>query len=102
LSEGPLYDVGDHVKKTGGDYRFDGIVVAAFYKLSGLRYRYVVEDPRGLLFIFAGGQLELVEKAASFAARKAHAAENVAAAHERTHFPRRPRLADSIDVELPQ
>jgi hypothetical protein len=49
--------VGDRVKKVSGDYTFEGVVVAAFAKKSGA-VRYVVEDDRGLLFIFNGGQLE--------------------------------------------
>lgn len=49
---------GDDVIKAGGDYRFEGVVVATFAKRSGA-VRYVVEDDRGLLFIFNGGQLEL-------------------------------------------
>ena len=44
--------VGDKVHKLGGDYRFEGIVVAAFKKLSGAE-RYVVEDDRGVLHIFS-------------------------------------------------
>lgn len=42
--------VGDRVSKVGGDYRFDGHVVAVFVKLSGA-VRIVVEDDRGVLFI---------------------------------------------------
>lgn len=45
-----VFDVGDKVAKVGGDYRFDGVVVAVFRKLSGLS-RIVVEDDRGTLFI---------------------------------------------------
>ncbi len=45
------FEVGDPVQKVGGDYSFEGIVVAAFKKFSG-QIRYVVEDERGLLFIF--------------------------------------------------
>lgn len=37
---------------TGGDYRFDGTVVAVFPKLSGV-VRYVVEDDRGVLHIYS-------------------------------------------------
>lgn len=47
---------GDLVSKVGGDYRFDGIVVAAFEKLSG-GVRYVVEDDRGVLHIFSAKNL---------------------------------------------
>lgn len=42
--------VGDKVEKVGSDYRFDGVVVAVFAKLSGVT-RIVVEDDRGTLFI---------------------------------------------------
>jgi hypothetical protein len=50
--------VGAHVIKTGGDYTFDGIVVARFAKLSG-KIRYVVENKEGILHIF--GATNLVE-----------------------------------------
>lgn len=52
------YQVGDNVSKVGGDYRFDGVVVAVFNKLSGVR-RYVVEDDRGVLHIYSAKNLEL-------------------------------------------
>jgi hypothetical protein len=48
---------GDLVAKTSGDYKFDGIVVAAFQKLSG-QTRYVVEDDRGILHIFSAKNLK--------------------------------------------
>lgn len=51
------FAVGDSVSKVGGDYRFDGIVVAAFQKLSGV-WRYVVEDDRGILHIYGPTNLE--------------------------------------------
>lgn len=54
------FAVGDAVEKVGGDYSFSGVVVAVVVKRSGA-IRYVVEDSRGLLFIFNGGQLRLVE-----------------------------------------
>ena len=50
------FSVGDLVSKTGGDYKFDGVVVAAFVKLSG-QQRYVVEDDRGILHIFSSKNL---------------------------------------------
>jgi hypothetical protein len=50
--------VGDKVKKVGGDYQFNGIIVARFTKLTG-KVRFVVEDSRGLLFIFNENGLEL-------------------------------------------
>ncbi len=45
-----LFVVGDKVAKIGSDYRFDGVVMAVFAKLSG-QVRIVVEDDRGTLFI---------------------------------------------------
>lgn len=51
------FEVGDRVKKTGGDYRFDGQIVAKFRKRSGA-IRFVVEDDRGLLFIFSSNNIE--------------------------------------------
>jgi hypothetical protein len=56
-----LIAVGDKVSKKGGDYRFDGIVVAVFAKLSGVE-RYVVEDDRGVLHIY--GPTNLVKATA--------------------------------------
>ena len=50
--------IGDKVEKIGGDYTFKGTVVAAFHKLKG-QPRYVVEDDRGLLFIFNEMGIEL-------------------------------------------
>ena len=47
----PMFKVGDQVEKVGGDYIFDGTVVSVFEKLSKV-VRVVVEDNRGLLFIF--------------------------------------------------
>jgi hypothetical protein len=49
--------IGDKVIKIGGDYRFDGVVVAAFKKLSG-QERFVVEDDRGVLHIFSATNLQ--------------------------------------------
>lgn len=46
----------DEVRKVGGDYRFDGTVVAVFQKLSG-QVRFVVEDDRGVLHIFSEAQI---------------------------------------------
>jgi hypothetical protein len=45
------FKLGDPVEKIGGDYTFQGEVVAVVRKKSGL-VRYVVEDDRGILFIF--------------------------------------------------
>lgn len=55
------FKVGDAVSKAGGDYRFDGVVVAAFPKLSGA-VRYVVEDDRGVLHIYSAANLKRREE----------------------------------------
>jgi hypothetical protein len=52
-----MYAIGDRVEKTGGDYTFAGVVVAAFAKRSGAIH-YVVEDDRGCLHIFSGPNLQ--------------------------------------------
>lgn len=54
-----LFKIGDNVIKSGGDYTFEGKVVSVFQKLGG-SIRYVVEDSRGLLFIF--NKASLVKK----------------------------------------
>jgi len=46
------YKVGDKVKKVGGDYTFEGVVVSVFEKLSGA-VRLVVEDDRGVLHVYS-------------------------------------------------
>lgn len=48
--------VGDYVNKIGGDYRYEGVIVARFSKTSG-QVRFVVENSDGLLFIFSGNNL---------------------------------------------
>ena len=53
--------VGDKVEKVGGDYTFEGIVVAAFKKLSGAR-RYVVEDDRGVLHVYSDKILRFLDE----------------------------------------
>ena len=53
------FEIGNRVKKVGGDSNFEGIVVAAFSKLGGQR-RYVVEDNRGLLLIQSDKTLEAI------------------------------------------
>ncbi len=45
------FQISDRVEKVGGDYQYEGVVVAVFTKRSG-KVRLVVEDDRGLLFIF--------------------------------------------------
>ncbi len=54
------FSPGSKVSKTSGDYKFDGIVVATFQKLSG-QTRYVVEDDRGILHIFSAKNLKFRE-----------------------------------------
>lgn len=54
-----MFKIGDKVSKTGGDYRFDGTVVALFEKLSGA-IRLVVEDDRGVLHIYSERNLRLI------------------------------------------
>lgn len=55
--DGPSFKRGDKVAKVGGDYTFEGIVVAVFTKLSGV-WRYVVEDDRGVLHVYSAKNLE--------------------------------------------
>lgn len=55
-----MIELHDKVIKQGGDYTFEGTVVGIIKKLSG-QVRYVVEDDRGLLFIFHGGQLTIIK-----------------------------------------
>lgn len=45
------FEVGDKVKKVGGDYTFEGEVRSRFTKVSWL-VRYVVEDDRGVLHVY--------------------------------------------------
>ena len=54
----PPFKVGDLVSKVGGDYSFEGVVVAAFVKQSGVD-RYVVEDDRGILHVYSAKNLRL-------------------------------------------
>lgn len=53
------FEVGDAVVKAGGDYYFNGHVVAVFAKRSGA-VRVVVENDEGILHIFNPRQLELI------------------------------------------
>ncbi len=55
------FKVGDKVRKVGGDYTLEGVVVAAFRKTSG-KERYVVEAdvPAGLLHICSAENLKLL------------------------------------------
>ena len=54
------FPIGTKVAKVGGDYSFEGVVVAAFQKLSGV-VRYVVEDDRGVLHVYSDKVLRRVE-----------------------------------------
>lgn len=49
-------EIGRYYRKQGGDYEFEGTCVSVFFKKSGL-LRVVLEDKRGLLFIFNPSQL---------------------------------------------
>lgn len=51
--------LGDKVKKIGGDYQFEGIIISVFNKLSG-KIRYVVEDDRGVCHIYSAKNLERI------------------------------------------
>lgn len=54
----PALVVGDHVRKVGGDYDFDGYVIAVFQKRRPPQpWRLVVEDDRGLCHIMSEKQL---------------------------------------------
>ena len=54
-------NIGDIVEKVGGDYTFEGTIVAKFAKLSG-KTRFVVEDHRGILHIFSEANLQLIRE----------------------------------------
>ena len=57
------YMVGRRYRKERGDYVFEGECVAVFLKKSGA-VRVVLEDARGLLFIFSLNQIVNVEETA--------------------------------------
>jgi hypothetical protein len=52
-------EVGDQVIKDGGDYVFEGVIIAVFKKRSGA-IRFAVEDDRGLVMIMNSQQLKKV------------------------------------------
>lgn len=56
-----MIEIGSQVKKVGGDYRFDGVVISIFEKLSG-QIRYAVEDDRGVIHIYSAKNLALQDK----------------------------------------
>jgi hypothetical protein len=51
------FNIGEEVEKITGDYTFEGQVRCAFTKRNGA-WRYVVENPDGLLHIFSDGNLQ--------------------------------------------
>lgn len=53
------YSVGNKVRRVNSDYEFIGTIVSVFKKTSGLT-RYVVEDDRGVLFIWQAKNFEKV------------------------------------------
>lgn len=53
-----MFALDDFVRKEGGDFQFEGHVVSIVRKKRSSETRYVVEDNRGLLFIFRGEQLK--------------------------------------------
>ncbi len=59
---GAEFQVNDKVAKVGGDYTFEGVVVAVFSKFprpdKPRAVRYVVEDDRGVLHIYSAKNLE--------------------------------------------
>lgn len=54
---------GARVRKTTGDYTFEGVIVAWFYKRDGQTVRYVVEDDRGICLIMNRKQFEVISDA---------------------------------------
>lgn len=52
--------IGDSVMRVNSDYEFVGTVVSVFQKTSGLT-RYVVEDDRGVLFIWRRDNMEKID-----------------------------------------
>lgn len=57
MHDEPKYKIGQPFKKSGGDYKFIGVVVAVFRKMNGT-IRYVGENDDGLLFIFNESAIE--------------------------------------------
>ena len=52
-------NVGDRVIKAGGDYIFEGEIVAVFKKRNGV-IRLAVEDDRGVVMIMNEGQVKVM------------------------------------------
>lgn len=57
MSEVNDIKVGDKVERVNSDYKFIGTVVSKFNKTTG-QIRYVVEDDRGVLFIWRRDNME--------------------------------------------
>jgi hypothetical protein len=57
MSETNDIKVGDKVQRVNSDYKFIGTVVSKFNKTTG-QIRYVVEDDRGVLFIWRRDNME--------------------------------------------
>lgn len=56
------FNVGDNVRKIGGSYQANGMIVGvAVTTLNQVRYVFEFSDLPGMLHIFAGEQLELLE-----------------------------------------
>jgi hypothetical protein len=51
-----MFELKDFVYKKGGDYTYEGYIVGVITKKSG-QIRYVVENDKGMLFIFSKVQL---------------------------------------------
>lgn len=51
------HQVGQPVEKVGGDYSFEGVVMAKFLKRDRRSLRYVVEDDRGVLHVYSDKNL---------------------------------------------
>jgi len=67
MSEQPAiyskFQVGDLVRKVGGTYQADGIIVGIAVTTRGdIRYVFEFKDYPGMLHIFNGSQLELIEQ----------------------------------------
>lgn len=65
MSEPPViysqFQVGDHVRKIGGTYQADGIIVGIAMTTRGdVRYVFEFKDYPGMLHIFNGSQLEKI------------------------------------------
>ena len=63
MSQTPKFKVGDKVRKVGGTYQAEGIIVGIAVTTSGdVRYVFEFEQYPGMLHIFNEGQLAYVEE----------------------------------------